>query len=84
MLQILMATFWLLLVPFGSGLWITSKLPKEHQSIGMIILNGYLVTIAFFQCFYLGFLVAESTSFENFIRSTLGELNERAVVFVNC
>lgn len=65
MLQILMATFWLLLVPFGSGLWITSKLPKEHQSIGMIILNGYLVTIAFFQCFYLGFLVAESTSFEN-------------------
>ena len=64
MLQILLAIFWLLLVPFGSGLWITSKLPKEHQSIGMIFLNGYLIVIAFFQCFYLGFLMAGSISFK--------------------
>ncbi len=64
MLQILLAIFWLLLVPFGSGLWITSKLPKERQSIGMIFLNGYLVMIAFFQCFYLGFLGAGSISFK--------------------
>lgn len=64
MLQILLAVLWLLLVPFGSGLWITSKLPKEHQSIGLTFLNGYLVTIAFFQCFYLGFLMAGSISFK--------------------
>ncbi len=64
MLQILFAIVWLLLVPFGSGLWITSKLPKERQSIGMIFLNGYLIMIAFFQCFYLGFLVAGSISFK--------------------
>ena len=64
MLQILLAIFWLLLIPFGSGLWFTSKLPGERQSIGMIFLNGYLVMIAFFQCFYLGFLVAGSISFK--------------------
>lgn len=64
MLQVLLAFFWLLLVPFGSGLWLTSKLPKENQSIGMIFLNGYLIMIAFFQCFYLGFLVMGSTSFK--------------------
>ena len=64
MLQILLAIFWLLLVPFGSGLWLTSKLSKEHQSMGMIFLNGYLIMIAFFQCFYLGFLVAGSISFK--------------------
>lgn len=64
MLQILLTIFWLLLIPFGSGLWITSKLSKEHQSIGIVLLNGYLVMIAFFQCFYLGFLVAGSISFK--------------------
>ncbi len=64
MLQILLAIFWLLLVPFGSGLWLTSKLSKEHQSVGMIFLNGYLTMIAFFQCFYLGFLVVGSISFK--------------------
>lgn len=65
MLQIFLAVLWLLLIPFGSGLWITSKLPKERQSIGMIFLNGYLIMIAFFQCFYLGFLVAGSISFKH-------------------
>lgn len=64
MLQILLAIVWLLMVPFGSGLWMTSKLPKERQSMGMIFLNGYLTMIAFFQCFYLGFLVAGSVSFK--------------------
>ncbi len=64
MLQILLAIIWLLLVPFGSGLWFTSKLSKERQSMGMIFLNGYLITIAFFQCFYLFFLVAGSISFK--------------------
>ncbi len=64
MLQILLVIFWLLLIPFGSGLWITSKLPKESQSLGMIFMNGYLIMIAFFQCFYLGFLVVGSISFK--------------------
>lgn len=64
MLQILLTIVWLLLVPFGCGLWITAKLPKERQSMGMILLNGYLIMIAFFQCFYLGFLVAGSISFK--------------------
>lgn len=64
MLQILLAIVWLLLVPFGCGLWLTTKLPKERQSMGMILLNGYLIMIAFFQCFYLGFLVAGSISFK--------------------
>lgn len=64
MLQILLAIVWLLLVPFGCGIWLTSKLPKERQSMGMIFLNGYLIMIAFFQCFYLGFLVMGSVSFK--------------------
>ena len=63
MLQILLAAIWLLCIPFGCGIWISSRFPKEYQNIGMIFLNGYLIMIAFFQCFYIAFLLAGSHSF---------------------
>lgn len=64
MLQFLLAVFWLLLIPFGCGLWITSRMPKEHQSIGVIYLNGHLIMMALFQCFYVAFFLAGSISFK--------------------
>lgn len=64
MLQILAAIFWLLLVPFGCGMWINSRMGKEHQSIGNIFVSGYLIMIALFQCWYLAFFMAGSISFE--------------------
>lgn len=64
MLQALFGIFWLLLVPFGCGLFPTKFLPKEHYSFGNIFLNGYLVMMALFHCFYLFFVMAGSISFE--------------------
>lgn len=63
MLSVLLAIVWLLLIPFGCGLWITERLPKERHGFECVLLNGYLVMIAFFQCFYLGFVLAGSISF---------------------
>jgi len=63
MLQILLAIVWLLVVPFDCGLWIVSRMPKKHHNFGTIFLTGYLVMIAFFQCFYVGFFMAGSVSF---------------------
>ena len=63
MLQVLLAILWLLLVPFGCGMWLTSGMKKEHQNIGMIYLNGYLIMIAFFQCVYLAYLLVRGESF---------------------
>ncbi|MBQ8247868.1 MAG: hypothetical protein IJZ42_12105 [Lachnospiraceae bacterium] len=62
MLQILLVMFWLLLVPFGCGLLLTCKLPKEQHRFEIVLLNGYLVMIALFQCLYLCFVLAGSTS----------------------
>lgn len=64
MLSVLLAIVWLLIVPFGCGLFITKQLPKERHSFECVFLNGYLVMIALFQCFYLGFLLAGSISFQ--------------------
>lgn len=63
MLSILLAIVWLLIVPFGCGILITKWLPKERHSFECVLLNGYLIMIAFFQCFYLGFVLAGSISF---------------------
>lgn len=63
MLQILLAMIWLSVVPFCCGLWIVSRMPKKCQTFSMIFLTGYLVMIAFFQCFYVGFFMAGSVSF---------------------
>lgn len=63
MLQILLAVFWLLMIPFGSGVFLTKKMPEEQHSIGNIFLNGYLVMIALFQCVYLCFVLLKSTDF---------------------
>lgn len=63
MLSVLLAIIWLLIVPFGCGMLITKWLPKERHSFECVLLNGYLIMIAFFQCFYLGFVLAESISF---------------------
>ena len=64
MLQILAVIFWLILIPFGCGMFVTSRLPKERQTYGHIFLNGYLVEIALFHCVYLGFLLLGSTNFK--------------------
>ncbi len=64
MLQILAGIFWMLLVPFGCGMWITSRLGKECQTIGNILVTGYLLMIALFQCWYLVFFAAGSVSFK--------------------
>ncbi len=64
MLSVLLAIVWLLIVPFGCGLLITKWLPKERHSFECVLLNGYLVMIALFQCFYLGFVLAGSISFQ--------------------
>lgn len=64
MLQILAAIFWLILVPFGCGVYLTSKLPEERHTFGHVFLNGYLVGIALFHCLYLGFLLLGSTNFK--------------------
>ncbi len=63
MLQFLLAVFWLLMIPFGLGMYVTKKMPTEQQSIGNIFLNGYLVMIALFQCIYLIFVALGSTNF---------------------
>lgn len=64
MLSVLLAIVWLLLVPFGCGLLITGRLPKERYCFECVLLNGYMIMIALFQCFYLGFVLAGSTSFK--------------------
>lgn len=71
MFQILLAIVWLICVPFGCGMWISSRFPKENQNIGLILLNGYLIMIAFFQCFYISFLLTGSHSFRG-LTWTLG------------
>ncbi|MBO5341859.1 MAG: hypothetical protein J6A73_04125 [Lachnospiraceae bacterium] len=63
MLQILLAVFWLLVIPFGCGVFLTKKMPREQQSLGNIFLNGYLVMIALFQCVYLCFVLLKSNDF---------------------
>ncbi len=63
MLSVLLAIIWLLIVPFGCGMLITKWLPKERHSFECVLLSGYLIMIAFFQCFYLGFVLAGSISF---------------------
>lgn len=63
MLQVLLVIIWLLLIPFCCGLWITSRLSKAYQNIGVIFLNGYLVMIALFQLLYLCFFLGGSISF---------------------
>ncbi len=63
MLQVLLAVIWLLLIPTGCGLYITKRMPKECHHFGYVILNGYLIMIALFHCFYLGFVLAGSISF---------------------
>ena len=63
MLQILLAVFWLLMIPFGCGVFLTKKMPREQHSLGNIFLNGYLVMIALFQCVYLCFVLLKSTDF---------------------
>lgn len=64
MLQILLAVFWLLMVPLGCGMYLTKKMPEEQHCIENIFLNGYLIMIALFQCVYLCFVLLRSTSFD--------------------
>lgn len=64
MLQTILVFFWLILIPFGCGLLFTDKLPKEHHRLEIVFLSGYLIMIALFQCLYLCFVVAGSTSFK--------------------
>lgn len=64
MLQILASIFWLLMIPFGCGIYLTAKLPKERHTCGHIFINGYLVSIALFHCLYLCFLLLGSTNFK--------------------
>lgn len=64
MFSVLLCILWLLLVPFCCGVLLTKYLPAERHGVGYIFLNGYLVMMALFHCFYLGFLFAGSISFE--------------------
>lgn len=64
MLSAVLVLLWLLVIPFGCGLWITGKLPKEHHRTEVVFLNGYLIMIALFQCIYLCLVAAGSTSFK--------------------
>ncbi len=64
MLSAVLVFLWLIVIPFGCGLWITGKLPKEHHRTEIVFLNGYLIMIALFQCIYLCFVMAGSTSFK--------------------
>lgn len=61
-LMILKAVLWLLCVPFCMGMLTTRLLPTKKQTYGMIMINGYVVSVALFQCLYLAFVLAGSNS----------------------
>lgn len=63
LIQILLAILWLFMIPIALGLPVTKFFPKNRQKIELALLNGYLVMIALFHCFYLVFLVMKSTNF---------------------
>lgn len=65
MLQIFLAFLWLMVIPFGCGLMIGKYMPEEKQTVGQVLINGYLIMIAFFHCFYLAFVLLGSTSFRH-------------------
>lgn len=54
--------FWLVCVPFFSGLLPTRFWPKERQSFGLIFCNGYLTQIALFEIIYIIFVLLGSDS----------------------
>lgn len=62
-IQILLILFWLVLIPFLSGVWPAALLKKEYKSYGLIFLNGYIVNIAFFELTYLIFLLTKTSFF---------------------
>lgn len=64
MLQILLSVLWLMVIPFGCGLMITKYLPEEKRTVGQAWINGYLIMIALFHCFYLVFTLLGNTSFK--------------------
>lgn len=64
MFQILLNFFWLIAIPFGCGLLVTKYMPEDKQTAGQTWVNGYLIMIAFFHCFYLAFVLLGSTSFK--------------------
>lgn len=62
--SLIAAVFVLGIIPFCIGMYPVTFYEKEKQNIPFIFLHGYLIEIALFECLYVGFLVAGSTSAE--------------------
>ncbi len=54
---IILGILWLLVVPFGLGIFPSKMLKKEYRSPGLILLIGYLILMGLFECVYLPFLL---------------------------
>lgn len=52
-LSILLVIVWLVLVPFGLGLFLTSFFDEKYRTPGLVLLNGFFVMTALFQIIYI-------------------------------
>jgi hypothetical protein len=52
-LKILLGILWLVVIPFGLGIFPCRLLQKKYRSPGMIFVAGYLIMMALFECEYL-------------------------------
>jgi hypothetical protein len=50
---IFLGILWLLVVPFGLGIFPSKMLKKEYRFPGLILLIGYLIMMGLFECIYL-------------------------------
>ena len=55
---IFLGILWLLVIPFGLGIFPSKLLKKENRYPGLILVIGYLVMMALFECLYLPALAA--------------------------
>lgn len=65
MISILLILFWMGVIPLCVGLWPVGLLPEKRRSIGMVLVIGYVCSIALFECLYLIFVLLGSTSSKN-------------------